>query len=77
MAIRQGPQVPKMMDPSPFNWEHRLYMLSPTEFKTRYRLSIEAFKDLVEMLRLERNDGLCCIGRARRYIPSEIMHSLK
>ena len=26
-------------------------MLSPTEFKTRYRLSIEAFKDLVEMLR--------------------------
>ena len=23
----QGPQGPKRIDPSPFNWEHHLYML--------------------------------------------------
>ena len=45
----QGPQGPKRNNPSPFNWEHHLHMLSPAEFKTHYRL--EAFTDLVEMLR--------------------------
>lgn len=54
----QGPQGPKRIDPSPFNWEHHLYMLSPADFKTHYRLSLEAFTDLVEMLRpmLEATD---------------------
>lgn len=54
----RGPQGPKRIDTSPFNWEHHLYMLSPADFKTYYRLSLEAFTDLVEMLRpmLEATD---------------------
>jgi hypothetical protein len=54
----QGPQGPKRVDPSPFNWLHHMDMLSPAEFKAHYRLSHEAFNDLLAMLRpmLEADD---------------------
>jgi|AntAceMinimDraft_11_1070367.scaffolds.fasta_scaffold36075_1 hypothetical protein len=48
---RQGPQGPKKVDPSPFDWSHHLDMLSPAEFRTYYRLSEEAFLDLLGVLR--------------------------
>ena len=46
----QGPQGPKRVDPSPFNWLHHVETMSPAEFKAHYRLSREAFEDLLAML---------------------------
>ena len=40
----------KRVDPSPFNWLHHLDTMLPAEFKAHYRLSRDAFEDLLAML---------------------------
>ena len=43
----QGPKGPKRKDPSPFVWEDHVRRFTPAEFKLRYRLTAEAFYELL------------------------------
>ena len=44
---QQGPQAAKRKDKSPFIWSDHVDRLTEAEFKLRYRLSAEAFYELL------------------------------
>ena len=61
----QGPQGSKRPDEDPFSWTDHVARLSEDEFKQRYRLTFDAFYQMLQKIRpaLDVNEKMAKVGK--------------